>query len=105
MRLGWLGLSMCAALCGCAAGSGVIPVGPDTYTLSELRAPAAGGGPAARQAAVSRSAAFCRAQGRAVVPLELRPDGDPTTPYWPTAFDATFRCAAVGDPAVATQRQ
>ena len=42
MRRAWLGLGVCAALGGCAAGSGVIPVGPDTYTLSELRARAAG---------------------------------------------------------------
>ena len=104
MRRAWLGATVCIALTGCAAGSGVVAVGPDTYALSELRAPAAGGGPAARLAVVSESAAFCRAQGRAVVPLELRPDGDPWTPYWPTAFDATFRCAAVDDPAVAAQR-
>ncbi len=104
MRIAWLRLAVCAGLSGCAAGSGVIPVGPDTYTLSELRAPAAGGGPAARLAVLSESAAFCRAQGRAVVPLELRPDGDPTTPYWPTAFDVTFRCAAVDDSAVRAER-
>ena len=93
MRSAWLRLTVCAALSGCEAGSGVVPVGPDTYALSELRAPAAGGGPAAQAAVLRDSAAFCRAQGREVVMLGLRPDGDPATPYWPTAFDATFRCA------------
>ncbi len=76
----------------CAASSGVIPVGPNTYTISELRAPAVGGGHAARDAVVAESAAFCSRLGRTVVPLELRPDGDPYTPYYPTAFDATFSC-------------
>ena len=76
----------------CTATSGVVPFGPDTYGLSEMRAPVAGGGPAARDAVVAESAAFCTRLGRTVVPLELRPDGDPATPYYPTAFDATFRC-------------
>ena len=76
----------------CTATSGVIPIAPDTYTVSEMRAPAVGGGPAARAAVVAEAAAFCTRQGMVVVPLELRPDGDPYTPYFPTAFDATFRC-------------
>ena len=77
---------------GCTGTSGIIPVGPDTYTVSEMRAPLVGGGPAARDAVLAEAAAFCSSQGRTVVPLELRPDGDPYTPYYPTAFDATFRC-------------
>jgi hypothetical protein len=79
-------------LAGCAGSSGVVPVGPDTYALSEMRAPAAGGGPAARAAVLADGAAFCQRQGRSFELLEARPDGDPYTPYWPTAFDATFRC-------------
>ncbi len=76
----------------CAATSGVIPLGPNTYTVTEMRAPVLGGGHAARDAVVAEAAAFCTRLGRIVVPLELRPDGDPYTPYYPTAFDATFRC-------------
>ena len=76
----------------CTQTSGIIPLGPNTYTVSEMRAPAVGGGPAARDAVVAEAAAFCTRQGRTVVPLELRPDGDPYTPYYPTAFDATFSC-------------
>jgi hypothetical protein len=34
------------------------------------------------------------------VPLYLAPAGDPFTPYYPTAFDATFRCVKPGDAAV-----
>ena len=81
-----------APAAACAATSGVVPLGPDTYVVSEMRAPVLGGGAAARDAVVAEAAAFCTRQGRTVVPLELRPDGDPFTPYYPTAFDATFRC-------------
>jgi hypothetical protein len=85
-------LCLLVPLAGCAATSGIRPIGPDTFALSEMRAPAAGGGPAARAAVLADGAAFCQRNGRSFVLLEARPDGDPFTPYWPTAFDATFRC-------------
>ncbi len=87
-------LCLLLALAGCAGTSGVVPIAPDTFVLSEMRAPAAGGGQAARAAVLADGAAFCQRNGRSFVLLEARPDGDPYTPYWPTAFDATFRCEA-----------
>ena len=77
----------------------MIPVGPDVFAVSAMRAPVRGGGPEARRVVLAEADGFCRAQGRVFVPLDLRPDGDPRTPYYPTAFDATFRCGAPGDPA------
>ena len=92
------------ALSACVASSGIVPVGPDIYTVSELRAPAAGGGPEAARVVMAESAAFCARQNRAVVPLALRPDGDPFTPYYPTAYDATFRCVPPRSPAAAREQ-
>ena len=86
-----LGLSM-LVLSGCAAGSGIVPVGPDTYAVSEMRAPALGGGREARGAVLAEAAAFCGRQGRSPLTLTLAPSGDPFTPYYPTAFDHVFRC-------------
>jgi hypothetical protein len=79
-------------LSGCGSTTGVVFLAPDTYGLSEMRAPALGGGPEARRVVLAEAAAFCQRQGRRFVPLDLRPDGDPFTPYYPTAYDATFRC-------------
>jgi hypothetical protein len=87
-------------LAACATTTGIVPVGPDTFLLSEMRAPAAGGGPEAQRAVLAEATAFCAAHGLQFVPVFMRPDGDPTTPYYPTAYDATFRCAP---PAPATQ--
>jgi len=92
-------LLLCAALAGCGAGSGIIPVGPDTFALSEMRSPALGGGPEAQRIVLAEANAFCRQRGRVFVPLMMRPDGDPFTPYYPTAYDATFRCVPANDPA------
>jgi hypothetical protein len=79
-------------LASCGTGTGIRAVGPGTWFLSEMRAPALGGGAAAEQAVMAEAQGFCAAQGRVFVPVWLRPDGDPYTPYYPTAFDATFRC-------------
>ncbi len=84
------------ALSGCGSTTGVVPVAPGTYAVSEMRAPALGGGAEARRVALAEADGFCRRQGGVPVPLAVRPDGDPYTPYYPTAFDVTFRCVAPG---------
>ena len=83
--------SLCC-LAGCGYGSLVLPIGPDTYALSEERPPVLGGGREANRVALARAGGFCARLGRVDVILELRPDGDPFTPYYPTAVDVTFRC-------------
>ncbi len=90
-----------ALLTGCALGSDITPVGPGLFAVSEMRAPVRGGGGEAERVVLARAAEFCRNQGGDVVLVDVRPDGDPRTIYWPTAFDATFRCRAVnsGTPA------
>ncbi len=84
------------ALAGCATTTGIVAVGPDTYMVSEMRAPALGGGPEAQRAVLAEANAFCASQGRVFAPVFMRPDGDPYTPYYPTAYDATFRCVPPG---------
>jgi hypothetical protein len=69
-----------------------VPVAPDTYILSAMRAPVRGGGPSAQAAVLSEATAFCRQQDRELVLLSLLPDGDRRMYERPTAFDATFQC-------------
>ncbi len=94
-------LTVPGALAACAYSSGIIPVGPGIYSVSEMRAPARGGELEAQRAVFAKIATFCGQQNRVVLPLATQPDGDPFTPYGPTAFDATFRCVPPGDPALA----
>ncbi len=93
--MNFLGLASALCVTSCGSGSGIQAVGPGTWFVSEMRAPALGGGAAAETAALAEAQAFCSSQGRAFVGVWLRPDGDPYTPYYPTAFDATFRCDPV----------
>jgi hypothetical protein len=85
-------LAIALAVTACATSTGILAVGLDTYTVSEMRAPALGGGPEAQRAVLAEANAFCASQGRVFAPVFMRPDGDPYTPYYPTAYDATFRC-------------
>ena len=106
---GWAGAaSACLVLAGCAAGTGVVPIGPDTYAVSEMRAPVRGGGWEAQRVVLATAAGFCRQRSQGVDLLSLVPGGDPRGLYWPTAFDATFRCRPEGQspaPAAPVPRQ
>ncbi len=92
MRIAAKSLLLLPLMAGCAVTSGIVPIGPDTYAVSEMRSPARGGGEEAKRALLAETDAFCRRQNKVFLAITLRPDGDPYTPYYPTAFDATFRC-------------
>jgi hypothetical protein len=51
MRYLFLLLGSAAVLVGCASSTGILPAGPDTYTLSEKFAPVRGGGDEAQRVA------------------------------------------------------
>ena len=93
-KLLFLSAPLALGLAGCGATSGIIPVGPGMYVVSEMRAEALGGGARAREVVLAEAAGFCHQQGRGVSILDLQPGGDPRGHYWPTAFDATFQCVA-----------
>jgi hypothetical protein len=91
-------LTLLLSIAGCTSTTGIVPVGPDTYILSEMRAPVRGGGAAAQVAVLSEATAFCQQQGRELALLSLLPDGDPRIYEWPTAFNATFQCRVTAIP-------
>ena len=87
-----------ALLVGCGTSTGVLPTGPDSYFLSEMRSPVLGGGPEAKRILLAEATAFCQGQNRVFVPVDMGPDGDPYTPYYPTAYTAHFQCLPANDP-------
>ena len=50
-------------LAGCANSSGVVKVGPDTFTISTSASPGKGGVPAAKRIAYQEAAAECAKRG------------------------------------------
>jgi hypothetical protein len=87
-------------LCGCASSTGILPAGPETYTITERLAPIRGGGDAAQADALTKADQFCAEKGRQFVPALMgNPVGPPNTGY-----TVTFKCLPANDPAVANFR-
>lgn len=78
-------------LSGCAQSSGVLQLGPNTYSI--VTANELGGVIAAKKSGVQEAAAFCIAKGQQMAALQtqsnVRPDfvGDPVAHH-----DLTFQC-------------
>src|SRR5580693_3277832 len=95
----WAGVAMGLALqAGCASSTGVLPAGPNTYTLSEKFAPVRGGGDEAERVALTKANDFCAQQGRQFVPAIMNPVGNQNAAYGPTGYTVTFKCLLPNDP-------
>jgi hypothetical protein len=84
----------------CATSTGILPAGPNTYTVSENRAPIRGGGTEAQRIALTEADAYCQQQGRVFVPLMIGQSGNLTNQFGPTGYTATFQCLLPDDPTV-----
>jgi len=86
---------------GCAMSTGILPAGPNTYTVSEHFAPIRGGSMTAQQTAMTEANAFCAQQGRQFLPVDMLTPGS-RNPWGTTDYSVTFRCLLLGDPELAT---
>jgi hypothetical protein len=93
---------VCLLAC-CAASTGILPAGPDTYTVTERFAPARGGGTEAQRVAMTEANNFCEQQERKFFPLNMGEAGRQTG-SGPTGYFVTFRCLAPGDPELTRPR-
>lgn len=89
-------MTAAAFLGACAKTSGVMPIGPDTYSI--VTADELGGVVEAKRAGLAEANAFCASRGQQMVVMQsqsdVRPDwvGDPVAHH-----DVTFRCLNAGD--------
>jgi len=86
-------------LSGCATSTGILPAGPDTYTISEKFAPIRGGGDEAERDALTKADDFCTQKGLKFVPSNMGQAGNVASPYGPTGYTVTFKCLSPNDPA------
>jgi hypothetical protein len=90
---------------GCATSTGIVPAGPDTYTISEYFAPVRGGSAEAQREALTKASEFCGQKGREFVPNNMGQAGNLVDPHGPaTGYTVTFRCLLADDPAVKNYR-
>jgi hypothetical protein len=80
-------------LAGCAGHDTgtILPIGPDTYRLSERRGKLFGGSRAAQEAALTRANSYCSSNGKNFMPVSTDTEGE-------TEFQVDFRCLRAGDP-------
>jgi hypothetical protein len=90
--------AFCALLGGCASSTGILPAGPDTYTISERYAPIRGGGVEAQRESLTKASEFCVQQGLQFVPAVMGTSGA-QSPYGPTGYTVTFKCLPQSDAA------
>jgi len=86
-------------LSGCTSGTGILPAGPDTYTVTKKVSLILGGGNEAEKEALTGANDFCEQKGLKFVPntMGAQPSLSELTPG---AYSVLFRCLSPNDPAV-----
>jgi hypothetical protein len=92
-------VALCAALGGCASSTGILPAGPDTYTITERYAPIRGGSDEAERGALTKANEFCGQQGRQFVPNNMSQSAGIVSSN-NTGYTVTFKCLLPNDPAI-----
>ena len=60
-----------AVLAGCAASTGILPAGPNTYAVTAKFAPIRGGSLAAQPEALAEAQSYCQNQARVFLPVQM----------------------------------
>lgn len=83
-------------LAACAQSSGILKMGPDTYSVSVHAAPARGGESGARNLALTEANERCSAEGKEILVTNIA--SGPSSHFPGGTVNITFRCLAMGDP-------
>lgn len=97
MRCKTAALIACATLAGCTASTGPVPAGPNSYVLTARASPVLGGADRAERDALQQAAAFCRSQGREMLPATSQQERGIMNAQM-TGFTVQFRCLLATDP-------
>lgn len=92
------------ALTACASSSGVIKIGPDTFTISTSASPGKGGVPAAKRIAYQEAGEECTRRGGLEVFTISEKSSSPTWTEGMASMELNFRCLRPNDPEFQRQR-
>lgn len=90
-------------LAACANSSGVVKIGPDTFTISTSASPGKGGVPAAKRIAYQEAGEECSRRGLEVFTLSEK-TSSPTWTEGMAGMELNFRCLRSDDPEFQRQR-
>lgn len=80
---------------GCTQSSGVMQLGPDTYTVSNHAAPVMGGASAAKKLSLKEANEYCSSQGKNILVTNISTGASDHLPGG--TADITFRCLSDND--------
>ena len=89
-------LAVSIFLSACAQSSGVLKLGPDTYSVSVHAAPARGGESGARNLALTEANKKCSEEGKEIMVTNISSGRSSHLPGG--TVEATFQCLAKDDP-------
>lgn len=91
-------------LIACASSSGVVKIGPDTFTISTSASPGKGGVPAAKRIAYQEAGEECTRRGGLEVFSLSEKTSSPTWTEGMAHMELNFRCLRAADPEFQRQR-
>jgi len=93
----WILLAISLGCSACTTETGILPMGPDTFTLSVMKAPLMGGADAAEAQALTEANHYCLSHGRQFFPVHSGKHYEGMTAiYGPVEYSVTFRCLRAG---------
>jgi hypothetical protein len=98
----WIAASLSTAVmsAGCASSTGVLPVGPDTYSISAGASAARGGLAGARGTALKEAGEYCAKAGKQILVQDISASSSDTGRPLDISQNSNviFRCLSEGDP-------
>lgn len=99
-----ISLTVAFVLTACANSSGVIKIGPDTFTVSTSASPGKGGIPAAKRIAYQEAGEECTRRGGLELFVLSEKTASPTWTEGMASMELNFRCLRSDDPEFQRQR-
>jgi len=96
-------IALALVLTACANSSGVLKIGPETFTISTSASPGKGGIPAAKKIAYQEANEECSRRGLEVFVLNEK-TSSPTWTEGMASMELNFRCLGSNDPEFRRQR-
>ncbi|MCY1420999.1 hypothetical protein D9M71_366400 [compost metagenome] len=83
-------IPLVVSLSACVQSSGVLQLGPDTYSVSVHAAPARGGVSGAKEVALTEASSACHTQNKEILVTNL--SSGPSAHFPGGTVDVTFQC-------------
>jgi len=89
---------LAAVLSACAQSSGILKMGPDTYSITAYASIVRGAESGAKRTAIKDATEYCTSQGKEILVTNISCGGNPRPFHNGAECDITFQCLDKNDP-------